>query len=544
MEKIKDLFSISVSNGVKFDLFTSQYKIPNGNTWVNRVSIPALDQYIYEKISGQTLSNKWQSSTILSEFPEVENLVHAVRQSYFNSIFNAHEYELNGLAESMFFDYEPLVNYDRTETQTHDDTNVIGGKTATTNYGQRQSSGSSTDSGRSDSSENHRTAFDTADYAKGTDKNDTTVGSSTGTYSQTENAAIDTVTDSGSTDTNNGGYTLRAKGNIGTVSSQAMLESERQVRMFNFFDRIVVILQSEICDTNWDIEIDYTFESSSSGGGGSTPVDAYTKAQTDALLLFKADKTEVYTKAQTYSKSEIYSKDETYDKSEVDDALFLKTNLNTFLEFKTITESDLDGLWGEAQRLNGKILNLEGSISSTDTKVDTLRSRYNAEIKFPFAIQDGVYGYIERGEGADTFHPFKSGGGPTLHISIFRSRKKVDDGLQTYFDITPDYLTRIEGLTLSGTENSFEFSRDCSIHLIMTAQAAGNANNNAGTIQLRRLRTGISVDVIDSFAGFGSTNAITRLLNLDILEGDSYRVRNEYAGWFTAGTLIFMEVVE
>lgn len=537
MEKIKDLFSISVTNGVKFDLFTSQYRIPAANTWVNRVSIPALDQYIYEKISGQTLSNKWQSSTIISEFPEVENLVHAVRQSYFNSIFNAHEYELNGLAESMFFDYEPLVNYDRTETQTHDDTNVIGGKTATTNYGQRQSSGSSTDSGRSDSSENHRTAFDTADYAKGTDKNDTTVGSSTGTFSQTENAATDTVTDSGSTDTNNGGYTLRAKGNIGTVSSQAMLESERQVRMFNFFDRIVVILQSEICDTNWDIEIDYTFESSGSGGGGSTPVDAYTKAQTDALLLFKADKTEVYTKSQTYSKSEM------------DESLRLKTNLSDFRPFESLTDYRLDTLETHDTNMSIRVSQIEGHVnglgqiqSRMSDQITVMNNRYNEEIKFPFAIQDGVYGYIERGEGADTFHPFRSGGN-NIHISMYRSLKKADDGLQNYEDITPDIFTPVSSIELTNNGTYFDAINDCNINMIIIPQAAGGSNTNNTSIEVRQ-RRGDDVNVIGTINGFGSSKALNQILDVEMLANDSLRIKNTYAGWFTIGTIIFVEVVE
>lgn len=40
------------------------------------------------------------------------------------------------------------------------------------------------------------------------------------------------------------------------------------------------------------------------GGGGGGPTDAYTKAQTDALLAEKADVTSVYSKANTYNKTE------------------------------------------------------------------------------------------------------------------------------------------------------------------------------------------------------------------------------------------------
>lgn len=49
------------------------------------------------------------------------------------------------------------------------------------------------------------------------------------------------------------------------------------------------------------------FEQLEQGGGGGSPTDAYTKAQTNALLAGKADKSSVYTKSNTYNKTEVNS---------------------------------------------------------------------------------------------------------------------------------------------------------------------------------------------------------------------------------------------
>lgn len=71
-----------------------------------------------------------------------------------------------------------------------------------------------------------------------------------------------------------------------------MLESERQVRQFNFFDRIVRILQSECCVADWEQEESFDFIYEGGGSGGGTG-DTYSKAEIDGMMSRKADKTEL-----------------------------------------------------------------------------------------------------------------------------------------------------------------------------------------------------------------------------------------------------------
>ena len=66
------------------------------------------------------------------------------------------------------------------------------------------------------------------------------------------------------------------------------------------------------------------------GGGGGGSDDSYTKAQTDALLNLKADKSTTYTKTQTDNLlSAKANKSTTYTKTEVDTALAEKANAST-----------------------------------------------------------------------------------------------------------------------------------------------------------------------------------------------------------------------
>lgn len=298
--KFKELFNISFDPEVKFDLFQSTFTIPESCVWQSLISLASLDEYLYHNMSDKVLGHRWNSDFIIREFSVDDSIVKKVRQAYFNAIFKAHEYELNGLAESMFFEYDPLVNYDRTETQTHNETVETDDHTTTQNVGAR----SQTDSGRSDSSSNKTTAFDSGDYTKGTDKNDTTVGGSTLSTA----ASVDTTTEAGYTDRSNGGYTLRAKGNIGLTTSQQMVESQRQVVMFNFFQKVAEVLEIEMLVNDWETEKE-EYVQASSGGGSS--VDAYTKAEVNALLNLKADKRNTFTKAEV--------NDLLDDKADIDD---------------------------------------------------------------------------------------------------------------------------------------------------------------------------------------------------------------------------------
>lgn len=111
------------------------------------------------------------------------------------------------------------------------------------------------------------------------------------------------------------------------------------------------------------------------GGGGGGSDDSYTKAQTDALLSFKADKSTTYTKTQTDNLlSAKANKSTTYTKTEVDTALaekanasttYTKTEVNTALA----TKADKTDTYTKTQTDN--LLNLKANTSYVNTVKET-----------------------------------------------------------------------------------------------------------------------------------------------------------------------------
>ena len=111
------------------------------------------------------------------------------------------------------------------------------------------------------------------------------------------------------------------------------------------------------------------------GGGGGGSDDSYTKAQTDTLLSYKADKSTTYTKSQTDNLlSAKANKSTTYTKTEVDTALAEKANAST-----TYTKTEVNtALAAKADKTNtytktqtDNLLNLKANTSYVNTVKDT-----------------------------------------------------------------------------------------------------------------------------------------------------------------------------
>lgn len=110
-------------------------------------------------------------------------------------------------------EYNPIENYSMTESMTNDKTVIDYGRTATTTPDLTTTSNTGV------------YGFNSADAAP----SETVTQTSTGTQS-----AI-----SGGSDTTTHNYTLTRSGNIGVTTSQQMLESERQLWAWNFFESVV-----------------------------------------------------------------------------------------------------------------------------------------------------------------------------------------------------------------------------------------------------------------------------------------------------------------
>lgn len=211
--------------------------------WLNStdkpiVNLNELDNYIYLCL-GESQVLKSNENNVLNNI---------------RTIINANNYRLSKLWDSVNFEYNPIDNYDRTETQTHNEKIVTDNRTTTNNVGARSqttTNGSFTDT---TTNENKTTAFDTEDYAKGTDKDTTTYNKGTSTDTSTVNATTDTIMQNGYEDNSSGGYTLRARGNIGTMSTQNMIIQEREVVNYNFFDELIKLFELYITKMCYESE--------------------------------------------------------------------------------------------------------------------------------------------------------------------------------------------------------------------------------------------------------------------------------------------------
>ena len=168
------------------------------------------------------------------------------------------QYKWNHLYNTMLLEYNPIDNYDRTETRTLNSqgsgTNSTGGSDTITEGG----SDTVTEGGSDTASGNTTTTEKTAGFNSApstlVDKGQQT-GQQTGTtqygktidtdYGKTlQNSYGKTGTDSFS---RSDSETIRARGNIGVTTTQQMIESEREVADFNMYDIIINEFKQRFC---------------------------------------------------------------------------------------------------------------------------------------------------------------------------------------------------------------------------------------------------------------------------------------------------------
>ena len=198
-----------------------------------------------------------------------------------NALYKSKEWQYNKLFDSLSLTYEPLNNYDRTETETvitdstQDTTVKQGAQTNTTNgninVGARSDKNATTNiiGARNDSNTNILSVSPSDEkstfYGKEKNENNVQVGQQTTSVDSTNNLGEQNTTNSA---TDNIGErndskkdvgnvvvdrTLRTKGNIGVTTSQQMLQSEREVAYFELVKIIAHDTVNAICSGLWDI---------------------------------------------------------------------------------------------------------------------------------------------------------------------------------------------------------------------------------------------------------------------------------------------------
>ena len=269
--------------------------------WDNNVNT-AVDNYIYTYYRDRNLYH-WYDSL----YTDVPNLLTTLKADI-STLFDSRKYTWGKLYETTLLEYNPIENYSMTErenttmeatstqgAQTNTDTNdygaisvakseILGAQTntetatmgeqaklTTMNIGEQVTEGSTineaapyssegyqsdtksidsvTSGAKSDSTQEHNDAY--------TNTNEQTFGAKDNAYTTTTDGRKDILKkEIGSkSDTNNStnNRELTRSGNIGVTTSQQMLESERQVAMFNFVQivarEVVRLISSDMYDS-------------------------------------------------------------------------------------------------------------------------------------------------------------------------------------------------------------------------------------------------------------------------------------------------------
>ena len=198
-----------------------------------------------------------------------------------NALYKSKEWQYNKLYDSLSLSYEPLNNYDRTETETVitdstlDTTMKQGAQTNTTSgnikVGARNDKNTTTNiaGARNDSNTNVLSVSPSDEkdkfYGKEKTENNMQVGQQSTSIDSTNslgeqnttNSATDNIGERNDSKKDVGNVvvdrTLRTKGNIGVTTSQQMLESEREVAYFELVKIIAHDTVNAICSGLWDI---------------------------------------------------------------------------------------------------------------------------------------------------------------------------------------------------------------------------------------------------------------------------------------------------
>lgn len=189
---MKKLIDIFVNDEHDNPVLISAIAFPETATWDDITVTKAIDERIRLCFSEKPISPAFQSMDRL-------DILQAM-----GDFLSGKEYELNGLYESTQFEYDPIANYDMTETSRDEDR-------ATT-------SGDSTESS---------TSFD----------------------STTQKDIGKTVSSGTANNTNI--HSLQRSGNIGVTSSQQLIEAQRGVLTFDFIQYVADLINENFCTAFW-----------------------------------------------------------------------------------------------------------------------------------------------------------------------------------------------------------------------------------------------------------------------------------------------------
>lgn len=201
MQIMKKLIDIFVNDEHDNPVLISAIAFPETATWDDITVTKAIDERLRLCFSEKPISPAFQSMDKL-------DILQAM-----GDFLSGKEYELNGLYETTQFEYDPIANYDMTESSRDEDRATTGGE--------------STESS---------TSFDS------TTQKDTGKTVSSGTANNTNI------------------HTLQRSGNIGVTSSQQLIEAQRGVLTFDFIQYVADLINENFCSAFWIPDRDHIGE--------------------------------------------------------------------------------------------------------------------------------------------------------------------------------------------------------------------------------------------------------------------------------------------
>lgn len=206
-----------------------------GTLFANLYEMDPRGEVFKEHLSHSLLDRAGEFETLYADPYYMRDYIQRVCMRYRESITRMYK--------ALHIEYDPLSNYDRTETTTV----ITDGESTTVNSGSDKVTTVGTNEGSStgESETNKLISAFNSDTLVPDDKNVITDG--TTTRSENESTTTNDIDNSSKVDTDTVVTTeSRIKGNIGVTTSQQMLQSEIEISRINFFNEVADMLAPEL----------------------------------------------------------------------------------------------------------------------------------------------------------------------------------------------------------------------------------------------------------------------------------------------------------
>lgn len=269
---LQSVFSDWISHGIFSSL--NNYDVP----WKNEGISQSLDFEYFGNISGSKTV-----SPLIGKLLNVDGS-NVLSNSRVNQlamvIYNMNIVNWQKEYATLNFEYNPISNYDMTETEivsgNNSNTVTNTGTQGVTHTGTQGNTSTETLTGNdTNTGANNIYGFNSSDPVGDSTTSLNTIQSNTDNIQSTRtdnltDTRTDNLTETG-TGTHSDNRTLTRLGNIGVTTSQQMIESERELYLWNFFYKIVFPSVDKVLTiATYSKQHSYYFIDGSHGGGGAS----------------------------------------------------------------------------------------------------------------------------------------------------------------------------------------------------------------------------------------------------------------------------------